>query len=143
MTTTGQARGARTQPSVARWRRVGLWALQAVAAVAMIGAGATTLAGAPQPVAMFEQIGLGDWFRYLTGVLQLVGGVGLLIPALCGLAAAGLVAMWLIAVAMHLLIIGGNPAPAVMFLVLSAVIAWERRDRTAALTKSMTGRGTR
>ena len=34
---------------------------------------------------LFAQIGLGDWFRYLTGTLQVIGGVLFLIPrfALC------------------------------------------------------------
>src|SRR4051794_31962104 len=28
----------------------------------------------------FEKVGLGQWFRYLTGLLEVAGGVGLLIP---------------------------------------------------------------
>ena len=50
------------------------------------------LAGAHSAVAMFGQIGAGQWLRYLVGTAELAGAVGLLIPRLAGLAAAGLAA---------------------------------------------------
>lgn len=34
-------------------------------------------------VQIFDRIGFGDWFRYLTGVLQITGGVLVLIPRTC------------------------------------------------------------
>ncbi len=37
-------------------------------------------------VDMFADIGAGQWLRYLVGALEVAGGVGLLIPALAGLA---------------------------------------------------------
>src|SRR3982074_1603023 len=39
-------------------------------------------------VKLFQQIGLGQWFRYLTGVVEVLGGVLVLIPwtATAGLA---------------------------------------------------------
>jgi putative oxidoreductase len=114
-------------------KNIALWVLQVVVAVAVFGVGASTVVGAAQPVQMFHEIGLGDWFRYLTGVLQLAGAVGLLIPRLCGLAGLAFVGMWLVAFGTHLFVIGGDPMPAVVFLVLTAVIAWGRRDHTADL----------
>lgn len=33
-------------------------------------------------VELFNEIGLGQWFRYLTGGLEVVGAVALLIPRL-------------------------------------------------------------
>lgn len=116
-----------------RWKNIALWVLQAVTAVAILGAAAATIAGAAQPVQIFDQIGLGDGFRHLTGVLQVAGSVGLLIPRLCGLAGLAFVGMWLGAVGTHLFVIGGSPAPAAVYLVLTGVIAWSRRDRTAIL----------
>jgi hypothetical protein len=50
------------------------------------------LAGAHSTVAMFGQIGAGQWLRYLVGTAELAGAAGLLIPRLAGLAAAGLAA---------------------------------------------------
>lgn len=114
-------------------KNIALWVLQGVTAVAILGAGAATVAGAAQPVQMFDEIGLGDGFRYLVGGLQLAGAVGLLIPRLCGLAGLAFVGMWLGAVGTELFVVGGSAAPAAVYLVLTAVIAWGRRDRTAEL----------
>ena len=36
----------------------------------------------PMWVRLFDQIGIGQWFRYLTGVMQICGGVLALIPRL-------------------------------------------------------------
>lgn len=117
---------------------VALWSLQAVTAVAVIGAGLATVAGAAQPVEMFDEIGAGEWFRYLVGALEVAGGMGLLIPRLCGLSGLALAILWVGAIATHLFVIGGNPAPAAAFLVLTAVIAYGRRRRIAELTGGTT-----
>ncbi|MEU4345460.1 DoxX family protein [Nocardia sp. NPDC023852] len=29
---------------------------------------------------IFNDIGFGDWFRYFTGVVEIAGGIGLLVP---------------------------------------------------------------
>jgi putative oxidoreductase len=98
-------------------------------------AAAGKLAGTAQMVQLFDDIGAGQWFRYAVAILEIAGAIGLLIPRLTGLAALGLVGLMLGAVATHLFIVGGNPASALVGLVLVAVIAWFRRDRTAALLK--------
>jgi len=41
--------------------------------VAFIGAGGTKLVGVPAMVEMFGKVGLGQWFRYVTGVLEVAG----------------------------------------------------------------------
>jgi putative oxidoreductase len=125
--------GRQAEAGWGRRTNIALWVLQAAIAAAILGAGAATVAGAAQPLQMFYEIGLGDWFRYLVGVLQLAGALSLLIPRLCGLAGLAFVGMWLVAIETHLFAIGGNPAPAAVFLVLTAVIAWGRREHTAAL----------
>ncbi len=42
--------------------------------------GANKFASASQWVGIFDQIGFGQWFRYFTGVLQIGGGVMVLLP---------------------------------------------------------------
>lgn len=116
-----------------------LWCLQVLAAIVIGGAGASTLAGAEQPMATFAAIGAGDWFRYLVGVLEVAGAVGLLVPRLHGLAALALVGLWLGAIATHVLLIGGSSVPAAVLLVLCAVIAWARRHETTALIRTVVG----
>lgn len=69
-----------------------LWAAQIVLAVFFAFAAVPKLAGAHTAVAMFGQIGAGQWLRYLVGTAELAGAVGLLIPRLAGFAAVGLAA---------------------------------------------------
>jgi uncharacterized membrane protein YphA (DoxX/SURF4 family) len=55
-----------------------------------VASGLPKLFGEATAVAMFDQIGAGDWLRYFVGVVEVAGGIGLLVPGLAGLAAAGL-----------------------------------------------------
>ncbi len=59
-----------------------------------------------------------------------------MIPRLAGLAALALTALWLVAIATHVFLIGGNPAPAVALLLLRAGLAWARWDRIRELLPS-------
>ena len=83
-------------------------------------------------VQMFHEIGLGDWFRYLTGGFQVAGAVLLLVPRTAR-AGAGLIALTMIgAIAVHLFVlptgVGGAVIPAA-FLGF-AIAAGCRRPRT-------------
>lgn len=110
-----------------------LWVLQIGAAAIFLMAGVFKLYG-PQPViAMFDIIGLGQWFRYLTGALEVAGAVALLIPRLSGAGALLMVCVMIGAVFTHLFVIGGSPVMAIVLLVVSLIIAWGRRDRTLRL----------
>jgi putative oxidoreductase len=44
-------------------------------------AGAAKLLSAPGVIEEFRQIGLGQWLRYFTGILEVSGAIGVLIPA--------------------------------------------------------------
>lgn len=110
-----------------------LWVLQIAAAAMFVMSGFAKFSGDPQVVGAFEAIGIGQWFRYLTGVLEILGGLALLVPRLSGIGALILVCVMLGAVATHLFIIGGSPLMAIVLLVVTAFIAWGRRHRTAHL----------
>src|SRR3954468_7054236 len=71
----------------------GVWILQVALAAIIAGGGISKLAGDPVMVDMFADIGAGQWLRYLVGALEVAGGVGLLTPALAGLASLGLAAL--------------------------------------------------
>jgi putative oxidoreductase len=113
-----------------------LWVLQILLAGMFLMAGSSKLMGAPAMVAVFEKIGLGQWFRYVTGGLEVIGAIGLLIPRTCGLAALLMICVMAGAVISHLAVLGGNPALPAGLLIAAIVIAWGRRDRIAALLKS-------
>ena len=110
-----------------RGRLVTLWILQVLAALAFLGAGGSKLGGAEQMVVVFDKIGVGQWFRYVTGLLEVVGGIGLLIPRYAFYAASLLAIIMISAVITHLTIVGGSPLPAIFLLVLTGAIAYLRK----------------
>lgn len=66
--------GTRTASTIA------LWVLRATMAGLFLFAGVMKLAGQPMMIAEFNQIGLGQWFRLFTGALELICGIGVLLP---------------------------------------------------------------
>src|SRR5437667_6901160 len=87
-TTRAQAGNARPRSHANTLLRTAQILLAAAFAVAAF----PKLAGAHSATVMFSQIGAGQWLRYLVGTAELAGAIGLLIPRLAGLAAAGLAA---------------------------------------------------
>jgi len=126
--------------STARIVNVVMWVLQIAAAEMFLMVGFLKLSGNPQLVGLFAAIGLGQWFRYLTGTLEVLGAFLLLIPRLSGLGALMLLGVMIGAVITHLFIVGGNPLMAIILLVVTGVVAWGRRQRTMNL---LTGFGQR
>jgi uncharacterized membrane protein YphA (DoxX/SURF4 family) len=111
---------------------VALWVLQVGAAAMFFMAGGMKLAGAPDMVAMFELLG-GQWFRYVTGGIEVLGAVLLLVPRLAGVGALLLAATMVGAIFTHVAVIGGSFAVPLVLLVVTATIAWARRERTLRL----------
>ncbi len=104
-----------------------LWVLQILAAGIFLMAGELKLAGAAPMVATFEQIGIGQWFRYFTGGLEMTSAILLLIPKTSAIGAALLAATMVGAIVTHLFIIGGSPAVPFVLFVVTAIVAWKRR----------------
>lgn len=105
------------------------WGVRILLALAFGAAGVSKLAGVPQMVQVFDAIGFGQWFRYVTGVVEAGGALLLLVPVtVAGFLGGLLLAVTMAcAVATHLVLIGGNPAPAVVLALLSAFVAWRLR----------------
>jgi putative oxidoreductase len=106
---------------------IALWIVQIATAAMFLLAGSSKLAGVPAMVGLFDAIGIGQWFRYLTGSIEVVSAILLLIPSLAFYGALLLVPTMVGAVLTHLFIVGGNPAPAAVLLAAAATIAWTRR----------------
>jgi uncharacterized membrane protein YphA (DoxX/SURF4 family) len=105
-----------------------------VAAAAMLGmAGFAKLSGAPEMIALFDAVGVGQWFRYVTGTLEVLGAALLLVPALAGVGALVLAPVMLGAVLTHLFVIGGSPVIPLVLLAVVGFVAFARRDSTLRL----------
>jgi putative oxidoreductase len=100
-----------------------LWAVRLILALAFAAAGAAKLLGVPMMVDIFTHIGVGQWFRYLTGAVEVTGAVLLLVPPTGLLGALLLGATMVGAVFTHLAVIGGSPLPAIILGALCAFVA--------------------
>ena len=103
-----------------------LWTLQILSAAMFLFSGSLKLAGVPVMVQMFGVFGLGQWFRYATGGIEVVSAVLLLIPALAAYGAAALAVTMVGAIITHVFIIGGSPAIPIVLLGATLTIAWGR-----------------
>jgi putative oxidoreductase len=108
---------------------IALWTLQVAAALLFLFAGTSKLLGVAVMVQMFEAIGLGQWFRYVTGVIEVASAVLLLVPSLAFFGGAALAATMIGAIVTHVFVVGGNPAPAIVLLGVTGAVAWMRRPR--------------
>jgi putative oxidoreductase len=125
--------------SVRPTRRIGAWTLQGIVAAAFLAAGLAKLAGAPFMVGIFDQIGVGQWFRIVTGVVEVTGAVALLIPGLASIGGLWLGGTMVGAVATHLFVLHTSPVPAIVLGLLNTVIIYLRRDELVALLQRVKG----
>ncbi len=112
-------------------RNVTMWVLSVLVALAFLGAGIAKLSSAPMMLAEFSLFGYPVWFMYLTGALEIVGAVLVLVPRLAGAGAALLSCIMVGALFSHLTHgqAGMTVAPFVL-LVLAVIVGslrgWSR-----------------
>jgi uncharacterized membrane protein YphA (DoxX/SURF4 family) len=95
--------------------------------------GGAKLLGSPAAVRLFHDIGWGQWFRYVTGLVELTGGLLLIVPLLAGASALLLMAVMMIATVIELFVLHRPPVAATACLCAHGVIAWNRRAQTRRL----------
>ncbi len=110
-----------------------LWVLQVLIALAFLGASSGKLLGKPEMVGLFETIGMGQWFRYLTGILELAGAVLIVVPKTRSVGAVLLAVIMFGAIATHVFVLHNAPTAPLVFLAITGLIAWGRRAELASL----------
>ncbi|SDF38571.1 DoxX family protein [Pseudonocardia oroxyli] len=116
--------------------RIALYTLQVVLGLFLaVGSGLPKLFGEATAVQIFDQIGAGQWLRYLVGICEVAGGIGLLVPVVAGLAAACFVALMVGATVVQLTVVHAYWYTPVIIGVLMAVVAWARRAEIVALLR--------
>jgi len=112
---------------------LGDWLLRGGIAVVFVLFGAEKFPSDPGSpwVKLFQQIGAGQWFRYFTGVMEVLGGVLVLIlwTVTAGLA---LLACTMAAAVLILVFVIGRPADSIFagcFFMALAAFWWNRRSR--------------
>ncbi len=108
-------------------KNVSAWILQVLLALAFLAAAGAKLASVPMLVEEFNLIGLGQWLRYVTAIVEIIGAVALLVPGFSAYGALWLAITMFFATLAHLFAMHNNPAPALVLLVLNLVVFWLRR----------------
>ena len=118
-----------SQIQLGRTGRIALWAVQVVLAGMFLLAGSSKLLGATAMVALFDAIGIGQWFRHVTGLIEVASAIALLVPSFALFGALALVATMVGAIVTHLFVVGGSPAMPAILLLGSAAVVWNRRHQ--------------
>lgn len=111
------------------FKKYGFLALKSLVALAFLAAGLAKLSGAEMMVGVFDAVGLGQWFRYVTGAIEITAAILLFVPGKQAYGAALLAATMTGAVLAHIFIIGPSLVPALVLGVLSALILFLHRDQ--------------
>ena len=125
--TTTRATGNTPTLRTGRVGTIVLWVAQIALAAMFLMAGGSKLAGAPAMVDLFAAIGWGQWFRYVTGAIEVSATVALLIPSTALFGALLLVPTMAGAVIANLFL-GQSPAVPLVLLLVAAAVAWTRRN---------------
>ena len=136
----GQQRGVseaqpqRTSGATARTGLILVELVELTLAAVFFLVGGAKLIGRPDMVRLFHDIGIGQWFRYVTGTIEVTGALLLIIPFLSGAAAIGLGAVMIVASLVELLVLHRPPFAALACLSAHTLIAWRRVGRTSAMS---------
>ncbi|GHG55714.1 membrane protein [Streptomyces capoamus] len=142
-TTSTASAGPRTGGRV-RAARIALRTLQVLLALFYgIASALPKLIAHPTAVESFDRIGWGSGAMYIIGVLELAGGMALLIPLLQSVAAIALSALMVGAFIVQLTAFivqltafdGQNAATPLILMVPLALIAWTRRSHNSDLLR--------
>jgi putative oxidoreductase len=110
-----------------------LWTLQVFVALAFVAAAAGKLLGSAAMIALFDAVGVGQWFRYVTGLLELVGALLLIVPGMAAFGAVVLACVMAGAAVAHLTVLHTAPTAPLLLLVLAGLIVLGRRSQLTVL----------
>src|SRR5712691_846305 len=115
---------------------IALWTLQLLVTLAFVAAGSGKLLGSPDMIALFDAVGIGHWFRYVTGSLEVLGALLLIVPGKTAFGAVLLACVMAGAVVAHLTVLHTAATSPLVLFAVTALIAWGRRSQLAGLLAS-------
>jgi uncharacterized membrane protein YphA (DoxX/SURF4 family) len=113
---------------------IAAWVLQLLLGLAIAGGGVLKLSGDPAMVEMFDDIGAGQWLRLVIGLLEVAGGVGLIVPRVRALAAFCLLVLLLGATVTNKIVLDTSPLVSLVLAVVALAILLLRRRELLAKT---------
>jgi putative oxidoreductase len=113
----------------APWPRRPKWVrpLELGLATLFVVAGTVKLVGHPFMVELFSDLGFGQWLRYVTGLVELLGGLSLVAGRQQYLAALALGVIMVGATDASIVVFDRSPIPPLLTLIALLTIAWQRR----------------
>ena len=114
---------------VLRHRLLLLELTEVVLAAVFFIVGGAKLIGRSDMVALFQEIGVGQWLRYLTGTLEVVGAALLVVPLLSAASALVLGGVMIVATLVELFVLHRPPVAALACLTGHIFVAWARVSR--------------
>jgi uncharacterized membrane protein len=111
------------------------WALQLALAYMFARAGIAKLVSAPEMIQIFNRIGFGQWFRYVSGIVEVVGVVLILLPRFSVIGSLWLMATMFVAVLINVVITHTNPLPPIVLFVVAAAVTFLRWDQLLRVGK--------
>lgn len=113
-------------------REIAAWTLRVIVGLMFLLISATKLIGTADTVEYFEAIGWGQWFRYLTGSLDLVGAVLLFVPRFTFYGAVVLISSVGTATVLSMTVLRGDPhwgdlskvLQPLMLTLVTVALAW-------------------
>ena len=117
------------EPNKKRWKTILLWSVSILLAAFFFQAGGSKLFGAEMMIENFARWGLPDWFRPVTGFVEVAGGALLLLPRTRFYGATALAGTMVGAALTHLVSgVDLQNLPVVgVLLALTASVAWIQR----------------
>jgi len=111
---------------------LGIWLIRAAVAIVFISSGLEKfgIGSGEEWVRIFAKIGLGVWFRYFTGVLEVAGGLLLMIPYASKMGAGLLILCMAGAIVCHIFMLGDPFSSIINAGLIVAILAAARQPRT-------------
>ena len=121
---------------------LGGWVLRSGVAAFFVLVGAEKFPSGPGSpwIGIFHQIGLGEWFRYLTGAMEIGGALLYVFPATCIVGATILSCTMLGAITVHIAIrhsIGAALYPAIVLVAVIAIAMRQPDDFTETTARRL------
>jgi putative oxidoreductase len=123
--------------TTSKGRTIAVWILRIVIGLMFIAVAVAKLAGVAQTVQLFEAIGWGQWFRFLTGLVDLVGAILIFVPRWTCYGAILVTCSVGLATTLYIVLLHNNPAVPLALTLLSITLAWVTRPRRVSRSGSI------
>ena len=133
-TQLGRSRDQFESPPARRRRRqlIALECTELALAGVFFLVGGAKLIGRHDMVELFRSIGVGQWLRYVTGVLEVAGAAFMVIPLASGASAVSLGTVMVAATLIELFVLRRPPIAAMACLSAHTYVAWSRLSHRAS-----------